>query len=330
MGTFGGCSVRAPSAPPQFSDVQRAPTGSSGLEERIVEALVLETMTQDELRRELKEGVQPLGEASMGRFTAVTAARDEVGLVARRLHQRALESVEDEAKLVDALDFSMSHGHWSTCARQTLDYLELRYSAGAFLVRALCLARSGLPGQVKDNLDASHELLPWTPEVLDQVEVLIAQRSGDSQVEAADPSIVRQLVAETRRRGLLDRLFVQHLLGLLPERTLGTFEPGGVTDREIRDVLLSRSVSYRYCHEKQSHGAHPPLGGSTDVQFTVGGLGTIESLEITASRWDDHPRAEQVEACLLEQMRRLRFPRTRFGVSRDANHRFSFGRQDSR
>ena len=323
-----GCVRKPPPPPPQFADPNRAPTGSQALEDRVIRAINLSKLTDDEFKILAEAAALELAsEQVLQDFAAASAARGQLTVAINLFFQRALRAVGDPGKSADALGLAMGHLKWDACNQIAEGLLNKRHSSGVFMVRALCLERLGRTEESKLNFAAAAKVLPIEPELLKQLMTLTEKRGSPGLLPPEPIEDYERLMQAVARRGACDRLMVQHLVGhFRVDVEVGSVDMGGVSQREIRQIILSRSQSYRHCYNLADAAIRkaPRLEGVGDVRFVVGALGGVSDVTWTRSEWDDHPAQEQLETCLAEQLRRLHYPQPRFARQELAVHRFSF------
>jgi hypothetical protein len=325
---LAGCTRKPPAAPPQFADPNRAPTGSQALEDRVIRGINLSQMTDDEYRVLTEAATSEMASGQvLADFEAASAARGQLPTAINVLYKRALDAAQDQDKAADALGFAMGHLKWDACNQIAEAILSEHHSSGVFLVRALCLERLGRTEESKLNLAAASEVLTIEPEILLELAGLVEKRGSPGLMQPAPVETYDRLMKEFTRRGACDRLMLQHLLGHFHSQIqIGSVDVGGVDRREIRQIILSRSQSYRHCFHLADNADRkaPRLHGQADVRFVVGALGGVGGVTWTRSEWNDHPAQAQVETCLADQLRRLRFPQPMWGRQKLAVHRYSF------
>jgi hypothetical protein len=80
---------------------------------------------------------------------------------------------------------------------------------------------------------------------------------------------------------------------------------GALTSRQIDRVIKSRAGVLRACYEKQL-AKQPELAGKVTVAFTIAKDGAVAKAEIDREASTLHD--DMVEACVLRQFGKLRFP----------------------
>lgn len=321
------CAPKVPPAPPEFDDPSRSPTGDSHLESQIEEALRYESMTGpeiEELRR--RASAEFATDKDLTDYVFVQVGAGKVAMALQFLHERAWRAVDDHSKSADSLGFAMGQLRWGVCAQMARDYLSLKHSSGHFMLRALCLERAGDHAAAMENLAAAGEVLPLDPLLHDRIVGLMERRSSAAPMPPAPAQDFEDLMVDLGQRGLLDRLFVFELMGYTPDLPLGSVQPGDLDYRRIREVVMTRSRSYRHCYHvadaDSKRRAH--LEGRAVIEFDVGALGELKGPRVALSDWGEHPNGSQLNGCLMEQMSKLRFPRPRWGLTQVARHEFSF------
>lgn len=78
----------------------------------------------------------------------------------------------------------------------------------------------------------------------------------------------------------------------------------GALDRGLIDgVVRERLSEFRYCYQRQLQ-RHPDLAGSVVTKFVIAGDGTVSSASVKSSTIGD----AAVEQCIVDRVRRLKFP----------------------
>jgi hypothetical protein len=327
-GVLSSCGNKAPVPPPEYEDPARAPTGINRLEERIVAAEALATMddaTLEQLRQ--RASIEMAADKDLSDYVAALAGRGKSADALQFLHGRAWKAVEDQGKAADALGFAMGQLRWTVCAQMARDYLEMRHSSGGFLIRGLCLERSGNHAASVENLRAATEVNPIDPENLDLILVLVERRGSSRALPPGDPDLYRKLQLAFVRRPILDRLFLHELMGYEPDLPLGSLDPGGLSAEDVRDVTASRARSYRHCYhlaEAQAKSPRDAIRGRAAIEFEIDAVGRVRKPRPVLADWADHPLASELNGCLMGQLERLRFPRPRYGLPQLARHEFAF------
>ncbi len=322
-------SARARKAPAPPSDFdERAMTGSSGLEARVVQGMDLERLGPDELEALKTVALQEGQTRELSGYIAALLGRDQLQEAIDVLHQRAWSDFESESKLADVLDLAMGQLRWGACAQLALSRLERRMIPALFLVRALCLQRSGDPEGAIENVEAAATLADFDPVFVQQLRAQLAERGGGQPPPPADDAVYAPFQQLGTSGGPLDQLFVFQLMGRKdPGWLYGTLDWGGFGASELREVILSRSRAYRYCHAAAKHGAkrpNKPLSGSVTVVWRIDALGRVKDPTLVEPSWGGHPRGDWLNACLVDQVGKLRFPQPVYGLPMPARHRFSF------
>jgi hypothetical protein len=314
--------------PPEFADPARAPTGSTDLEERILEAIQFQEAGDADLARWKREAeAEMAGDPAVNAWVSALLGRGRLQDALNYLQQRAFDALEDESKEADALGLAMGQQQWEVCAKMAHDYLVQRKSSGGFLVRALCTARSGDLVAAEENVLAADAVNPMEPDLRERFLGLLRQRSAPHGLPPGDAALYEDLMMQASRRSALDRLFVQHLLGRYDAQiAVGSVDFWGVSDEDVRAVVLSRARSYRHCWALANHGSKGKgrLAGKAETQWIIGRAGEVSDAKIVSSDWGGHPHGADMDRCLVEQIQRLRFPRPRFGYPQLAQHRFSY------
>ncbi|MFK7998133.1 MAG: TonB family protein, partial [Polyangiales bacterium] len=95
---------------------------------------------------------------------------------------------------------------------------------------------------------------------------------------------------------------------------------GSLSKEVIRNVIQRHINEVRYCYERALHDA-PDLEGRVTVRFIIAGNGTVRS----ATAQTPPPGFAQVAACVVQRMRRWRFPAPAGGGIVVVNYPFAFG-----
>ncbi len=321
------CAPKAPLAPPEFNDPNRTPTGDSKLEARIVDAVRLSLVTDAELvELEKRARMEFASDADISDYVGVLVGRNENGRVLQFLHDRAWKSIDNQSRAADALGFAMGQLRWTTCERMARDYLQRRHTSGAFLVRGLCMERSGDHEAAVQNILAAAEVTPLDDEFVALAIRQTELRSSSGLMPPGDKDIYKTMMRYANQLEALDKLFVHHLMGRWPDTQLGTLHPGGLTGDDIRMVVESRARGYRHCFDEANYDLKrgKQMQGRLVIEFEVGPLGELRAPHPVLQDWRGHERGPQVAACIEAQMLRLRFPRPRFGLPQVAQHEFAF------
>ncbi len=325
---LGGCVRKPPPPPAQFEDPNRAPTGSQALEDRILRVIHLGGMSEQDFAILAQAAREDMASGQvLADFIAASSARGQLSLAINVLFERALRAVGDQGKSADALGLAMGHLKWDACNQMAEALLNKQHSSGVFMVRALCLERLGRHEESVLNFQAAAQVLPIEPDLLKELMMWTEKRGSPALMQPAPEDDYRRLMQAVVRRGTCDRLMVQHLMGRFEaEVEVGSVDIGGVGSHEIRQILLSRSQSYRHCYHLADTAVKkaPRLSGVGDVRFVVGALGEVGDVQWTRSEWGSHPAQAQLEECLADQLRRLRYPQPSFARPQLAVHRFSF------
>jgi len=322
-----GCAPKAPLPPPEYSDPARTPTGHHQLEDSIVEAQRLAALTDEDLVALAKEARKPYAtDQSISDYVIALIGRTENGRALQFLHERAYRSHGDQGKMADSLGFAMGQLRWSTCERMAREYLTRTHIAGAFLVRGLCLERSGDHDAAVDNILAAAETTVMDPDYVARIIQVMERRSSTGLMPAGERAVFDELMLTAKQMEPLDRLFVHHLMGIWPEQPIGTVQPGGLTGNDVRLVVESRARAYRHCFDLANADLKKSqrIAGRIVVEFEIGSLGEPSNPHTVLEDWRGHERGPQVAECIAEQMLRLRFPRPRYGLPQVAQHDFAF------
>ena len=321
------CRHKVPSAPPEFEDPQRAPTGQSRLEEAILEAERLDRMGDEELAElAARARAEFATEKDLSSYVAVLTGRGRAADALEFLHGRAWHAVDDQGKAADALGFAMGQLRWTVCADMAKEYLKLRHTSGAFLIRGLCLERAGSHAAAIDNIRAAAEVGMIEGPLVDQFIEQLERRSSSGPLPPGDERVYEELMLQVVRRDILDRLFVHELMGRWPDELLGSVRPGELTYEDVRQVVDSRSRSYRHCwHLSNADSKKSDLiSGRTIIEFQIGPLGQVVNPRPVLTEWNGHSKGSELNGCLMGQLERLRFPMPRYGLNQLARHEFSF------
>jgi len=327
---LAGCLPKAPVPPPQYEDPSRAPSGVAGLEAGIGYAIELQTVTDEEYAELTRAaGQRRVKEDTLQRYILVAVDRGDINEAARVLLSRAYLSPRDEGPTSDAFGLVLGHLQWETCADLAREFLLKAAVPGVFLVRALCQERAGNPEGATENLLAAHKLMPIELDALERFADTIRERGAAGQIDPGPRDLYDQMMVDVSKRGMLDRLFVQHLMGIFDTAVpVGTLRVGGISDSDVQAVILSRAKSYRYCQESLAHANRKldkPLAGEGRAQFTIGPLGQVQEIKWTTESWSEHPAGAQLTQCLTTELQRLQFPAPRFGRPRLAAYTFRYG-----
>ena len=315
-----------PTPPPDFE--RRAMTGTTFLENLITDAIALEGMTAEELEALAAVALEEGQGKALSRYIAALIGRDQLPQALEYLQRRARADLSRETNLADVLDLAMGQLRWGACADIVRSRLERRMDRSLFLLRALCLRRSGDPEGAAENLRAADTLEPLGAETLALVAAQLEERASGHQLPPATDAVYGPIQAAFGNRGALSQLFVYHFVGRAdPAWVWGNIGWGGFGASELRQVILSRSRSYRYCHEaamRQGKRRKKGLSGEATVVWRIDALGRVGDVKIAEEDWGGHEQADWLNACLIDQIQRLRFPRTHYGLPMPARHRFSF------
>jgi len=319
------CTKKAPLPPTEFDSPQRAMTGDPSLENRVSDGIVLELMTEEELVALKEEGGKVGQSAALSRYVAARTGRGEVQESINTLMDRAWINLGDEVAVADLLDLTMGQLKWSACAQIATELAQRRRDSAIFLIRALCLRRSGDAVAAAENVAAAEAQTNISPDALATLRELLDERASGNQLPPADEDRYRVLRDEFGRSGPLYRLFVQHLTERSePGWTTGSLDWFGLRPDEERGVVLSRSRSYRHCHALAQHASKAPLGGSATIVWFIDGLGRVTNAQISESDWGGHEQGDWLNACLVDQINKLRFPVPKYGRYMPARHKVAY------
>jgi hypothetical protein len=338
IGALGvGCAPKLPPPPSQFADQGRLPTGDNQVEYRIEQAARLAAITTEEREALAKKLLRGSSDPDiLNDYVGATVGQGHLGEAIDLLHQLALRKVENKVVVVNALNLAMGQLQWKACAAMTESYLRLRMDRGVFLVRALCLERSGDPVEAEQNFWAAMsprvqlvgEIDPVTAKALFAV---LGERGGSRPGPPASDEVVARFERSIVNAGVVEKLFLAHLLNRFDVKSLkvGNINWGSLSRTELKTVILSRARAYRYCYQladAESSRRSRPAGHST-FQFLVGPLGEIQKITVAESRWmkaGEHPQALMFNECIISQLDRLVFPRPMFSRPVPARHKVSF------
>lgn len=105
-----------------------------------------------------------------------------------------------------------------------------------------------------------------------------------------------------------------------PRVRTGNANVAGQLSREvIRRVIRRHAAEARHCFETGLQ-RDPSLGGRVQARFVIGSDGAVTSAEVGDSTLED----AEVEGCLLDAIRRWRFPSPEGGGSVTVNYPFVF------
>lgn len=77
----------------------------------------------------------------------------------------------------------------------------------------------------------------------------------------------------------------------------------------IKAVMNKNASGFKYCYER-SLAKNPSLQGKVTISFTIGTKGTVTRAEVKGTSLDD----AEVEKCILNRMKKLRFPKPKGGA----------------
>lgn len=84
----------------------------------------------------------------------------------------------------------------------------------------------------------------------------------------------------------------------------GEGEFNGLTEEEIKRVIMSRSGLFKACYQKELN-RNPGLGGTLKMQFVISGDGTVKSARNAGG---STLKNDEVESCVNSNLMRLKFP----------------------
>lgn len=330
------CGPKVPPPPSQFADPGRVPTGDSLLEHRIAEAARLGAISEaerTEMGKQLLRGV--VDESILSDYIGATVGQGHLGEALDVLHTLAIRNPENELAVANALNLAMGHRQWTACASMADSYLRQRLHRGVFLVRALCLERSGDPVEAKEHFEAAmaprvNTVGPIGIQDGQALYDLMLQRGSSNPGLPGSDRDLNRFQPIVKNAGIIEVLFLSHLLGRYDASLkVGNVNWGSLDAQELKSVVLSRAQAYRHCYriaDAESRRNARPAGQST-FAFEVGPLGQIQNLRVAETRWakaGEHPQEAMFNECVMDQMRRLVFPRPRYSYPVPAQHRLSF------
>jgi len=322
------CGPKVPPPPPEFDTATRAPTGDNRIEERIIKLIRLEQLSDAKLKELQKEVLSGRASSStIADYVVILVLRGELSAALNLLHRRGISALGDDGLIADALGLAMGQRRWRACEQIATDFLRRRLSPGGFLIRGLCLSRSESPESAEDDYRKADELLPLGTGVLEQIRTFTTQRASSGLMQPASEEAYGKLMASMMQRGILDRLFVQHLLGRFESSLqLGSLEIGTLKIAEIRQVVLSRARSYRQCYAmaRARRPYRPILSGGVTLEFFIDPAGKVRDVTVSKDNWDGHHAGPFLNNCLTDQLQSLRFPLPRHAMSQRTQHHFSF------
>jgi len=331
-----GCGPKVPPPPAQFADTGRVPTGDSQLEYRIGEAARLGEISVEDrqtMGKQLLRG--SVDESVLNDYIGATVGQGDLGEAIDLLHTLAVRNPADELAVANALNLAMGRLQWKACAAMADSYLRQRLHRGVFLVRALCLERSGDPVEAKDNFEAAMSSKVNASGTIEMDEGqalydLLGERGGSRPGPPASDDVLLRFLPVVKDAGIIETLFLSHLLNRFDASLkVGNVNWGSLTGREVKSVVLSRAQAYRHCYrgaDAEARRNARPAGHST-FSFVVGPLGQITNIKVAESRWMKtgvHPQEGMFNECVMDQLSRLVFPRPRFSHPVPAQHRLSF------
>jgi len=325
---IAACGPKVPPPPPEFDTATRAATGDNRIEERIIKLIRLDQISDENLHQ-LQEKVVAghSNELHLGDYISILIMRGELGAALNLLHQRAISGLGDDTKIADALGLAMGQRRWGACEQMASDYLRRKLIPGVFLVRGLCLSRSEGVASYEADYRKAHEILPLDENVLTQIGQFTAQRAASGVLKPANSQAYGKLMTAMMQRGVLDRLFVEHLLGRFESKQqIGSLNLGTLSSSEIRHVVLSRSRSYRQCYAmaRARRPYRPAISGGATLEFFINSAGVITEVTVSKDNWEGHHAGGFLNDCITEQLESLRFPLPRYAMGIRAQHHFSF------
>jgi len=325
---LGGCGPKVPPAPPEFDPETRAPTGDNRIEERIIRTIRLEQVSDQQLQQ--LEKLLADGKATdvqLADYLSILVQRGRLKDALNHLHRRSVAALGDASKVADSLGLAMGQRRWSACVQMASDYLSRRRSHGVFMIRGLCRARSGSVAAARSDYQKASEILAIDSEVFRELLEVTERRASANELAPASDEVYGRVMGEMMQRGILDRLFVQHLLGRYETTlTVTSLNFGSLNNSEIRQVVLSRSRSYRQCYAmaRAERPWRPVLKGSVTLEFLISPMGRVRNVEVADDGWQGHHAGAFVNDCLTGQLEALRFPGPRYSMAQRARHRFRF------
>ena len=146
-------------------------------------------------------------------------------------------------------------------------------------------------------------------------------------VAPASEAVYASLMSAMMQRGVLDRLFVEQLLGRFETHlAVGNLTFGSLNNSEIRKVIMSRSRSYRQCYSmaRAQRPWRPVLRGNVTLEFLIDPVGRVTNVEVAEDGWQGHHARGFMNDCITEQLEALRFPMPRYAMGHRAQHRFAY------
>jgi hypothetical protein len=328
MTVLPACGPKVPPPPPEFESRNRAPTGDNRIEERIIKGIRLQQVSDKDLlrlQRAAEGGVAT--SIQLAEYVTILVSQGELSAALNLLHRRSIDALGDESKAADSLGLAMGQRRWGACAQMASDYLARKHIGGLFLVRGLCRSRSDGATAARGDYREASAMLALDDRVLDRIEQLTEKRASPGRIAPASEKTYGRLMGAMMQRGILDRLFVQHLLGRFESSlSIGSLDLGSLSSNEIRLVVLSRARSYRQCYamSRAVRPWRPALRGSVTMDFLIDALGKVTDVTIAEDGWGGHHARGHMNDCVTEQMEALRFPMPRYAMARRAQHRFAF------
>jgi len=322
------CGPKVPPPPPEFESKNRAPTGDNRIEERIIKAIRLQQVSDADISRLQRAAEKGNATAiQWAEYVTILVSSGELSSALNLLHRRSIDALGDEGKAADSLGLAMGQRRWGACAQMASDYLARKHVAGMFLVRGLCRSRSDGATAARSDYKKASAMLALDDRLLATIEQLTQKRASPGRIAPASEESYGSLMGAMMQRGILDRLFVQHLLGRFETSlSVGSLDLGSLSGHEIRLVVLSRARSYRQCYamSRAVRPWRPVLRGSVTMDFFIDALGQVTDVTIAEDGWGGHHARGFMNDCVTEQMEALRFPMPRYAMARRAQHRFAF------
>src|SRR5205085_11274764 len=103
-------------------------------------------------------------------------------------------------------------------------------------------------------------------------------------------------------------------LAMASRMSLPPQQPDSVRpDIDVRLVALRHAGEIQRCYETQGLRVNPGLGGTIEVEVTVGPSGRVEDAEVSASNLSGAGHQE-VETCITSSVRNWRFEKGPFAI----------------
>ena len=264
---------------------------------------------------------------ALSRYMVALLGRDAVSEAMNLLHERAIPNLNDDPKVSDALELAMGRLQWGACEQMVRSYLERRPTGGLFLIRALCLQRAGDPVAARENFEAALTVQPtYPPKGIELARRLLDERGTGAPLAALSDEPYFDLVRDFGDQGPFERLFIAHLAARRESGwTIGSVTWAPLDQAEQRTVVQSRARSYRHCQELAGGSkGRRAITGSVTIGFVIDGFGRVARAEAIDPSWKGHPQGDWLNACLVDQIQRLRFPPTPYGLPIPMQQRFSY------